>query len=93
MLTELNLTTLVNQLETDRYGVDEQLMPTLQTTDELGLPGGFTHACVDVTGPSKCSDHLSNLHPINSSHNHPSLRVARPSEETGSCMPQRATPS
>lgn len=35
----------MSQLETDRYGVDEILLPSLQASDELQLPGGFTSEC------------------------------------------------
>ena len=29
------------------YGVDEVFGSSLQATDELGVPGGFTYACLD----------------------------------------------
>jgi len=52
MVLEMDLTKLVGQMEWDAYGVDEQLFPTLQATDAIELPGGFTHACLkeDISG-------------------------------------------
>uniref|UniRef100_A0A914DNM5 Uncharacterized protein n=1 Tax=Acrobeloides nanus TaxID=290746 RepID=A0A914DNM5_9BILA len=47
MLLELNLTTFMYQLEANPFGIDEIMVPTLQVTDELNVPGGFTHACLD----------------------------------------------
>jgi ribosomal protein S19 len=47
MLNELNLTKFMQQLEAKSYGIDEIMIPTLQVTDALDIPGGFTHACID----------------------------------------------
>lgn len=47
MLLELNLTTFMQQLEVKDFGIDEIMIPTLQVTDALNVPGGFTHACID----------------------------------------------
>uniref|UniRef100_A0A7E4VXK2 Uncharacterized protein n=1 Tax=Panagrellus redivivus TaxID=6233 RepID=A0A7E4VXK2_PANRE len=44
---ELNLATLVNNLNTKTYGIDEILIPTLNADDSVGLPGGFTRKCLD----------------------------------------------
>ncbi|KAI1728314.1 core-2/I-Branching enzyme domain-containing protein [Ditylenchus destructor] len=46
MVNELNLEIMYLQLETEKYGVDEISLPTLQATDAIGLPGGFTHKCL-----------------------------------------------
>uniref|UniRef100_A0A914C3N7 Uncharacterized protein n=1 Tax=Acrobeloides nanus TaxID=290746 RepID=A0A914C3N7_9BILA len=46
MLNELNLTKILAQLE-GRYGIDELLMPMLQATEELDVPGGFTRKCIE----------------------------------------------
>lgn len=46
MFDELNLKKLMSQLNTDKYGVDEILLPSLQSTDALKLPGGFTSECL-----------------------------------------------
>uniref|UniRef100_A0A914DVV9 Uncharacterized protein n=1 Tax=Acrobeloides nanus TaxID=290746 RepID=A0A914DVV9_9BILA len=47
MLNDLNLTTLMQQIEAKSYGIDEIMLPTLQATDALDAPGSFTHACLD----------------------------------------------
>jgi hypothetical protein len=47
MLIELNLTTLMRQIEVKSFGIDEIMLPTLIATDALDAPGGFTHACLD----------------------------------------------
>jgi hypothetical protein len=47
MLLELNLTKFMYQLEANPFGIDEIMVPTLQVTDALNVPGGFTHACLD----------------------------------------------
>uniref|UniRef100_A0A915DW91 Uncharacterized protein n=1 Tax=Ditylenchus dipsaci TaxID=166011 RepID=A0A915DW91_9BILA len=41
-----NLTVMLKQLETEKYGIDEISLPTLHATDAIGLPGGFTHKCL-----------------------------------------------
>uniref|UniRef100_A0A7E4VYS2 PH domain-containing protein n=1 Tax=Panagrellus redivivus TaxID=6233 RepID=A0A7E4VYS2_PANRE len=43
---ELNLTNLVTNINTDTYGVDEILVSTLNSDDNIGLPGGFTRKCL-----------------------------------------------
>ncbi|KAH7707245.1 core-2/I-Branching enzyme family protein [Aphelenchoides avenae] len=47
VVNKLNLTQLMQQIETNRYGIDEVMMGTLHTSDAVGAPGGFTHACLD----------------------------------------------
>jgi hypothetical protein len=47
MLLELNLTKFMQQLEAKSFAIDEIMIPTLQVTDALNVPGGFTHACID----------------------------------------------
>ena len=37
----------MQQLEAKDFGIDEIMIPTLQVTDALNVPGGFTHACID----------------------------------------------
>ena len=46
MLNELNLTKYMAQQE-GHFAIDELFLSTLQATDELNSPGGFTHACLD----------------------------------------------
>ncbi|KAI1725098.1 core-2/I-Branching enzyme domain-containing protein [Ditylenchus destructor] len=46
MLNQLDLTQFMKQLETNRYGIDELWLPSLQATDDLHLPGGFTSECL-----------------------------------------------
>lgn len=46
-MNELNLIKFLGQLENGRYGVDEQLLATLQADDQIGAPGGFTMKCAD----------------------------------------------
>uniref|UniRef100_A0A7E4VCX6 Lactosylceramide 4-alpha-galactosyltransferase n=1 Tax=Panagrellus redivivus TaxID=6233 RepID=A0A7E4VCX6_PANRE len=62
---ELNVDKLVFQLNSGSFGIDEILIPTLQTDDAIGLPGGITRRCLDekvtnshftrksIWGPSK----------------------------------------
>jgi hypothetical protein len=45
--SQLDLTVMLNQLETGGYAMNEIWLPTLHATDSIGLPGGFTHACLD----------------------------------------------
>jgi hypothetical protein len=47
MLNDLNLNTFLRQIESKSFGIDEIMLPTLQATDALDAPGGFTHACLD----------------------------------------------
>lgn len=45
MLNELNLTKFLNNLE-GNYGIDEHFIASLQVSEALGLPGGFTDKCL-----------------------------------------------
>ncbi|KAH7701592.1 Protein H41C03.3 [Aphelenchoides avenae] len=54
IVNELNLTRLMHQIETSRYGIDEVIMGTLHTSDAVGAPGGFTHALSLWNGQSGC---------------------------------------
>lgn len=47
IIYDLNLTTFMKQLETDIYGIDEIFLSSLQGTDAIEAPGGFTHICID----------------------------------------------
>lgn len=46
MLKELNVSKFMTQLE-GPFAIDEIFIPTLQATEELNIPGGFTHSCID----------------------------------------------
>lgn len=46
MFDELNLGTLMDALEWDVHGVDEQLMGSLNSNDAIDLPNGFTLQCL-----------------------------------------------
>ncbi|RCN29618.1 hypothetical protein ANCCAN_24621 [Ancylostoma caninum] len=53
MVNTVDLTKLLEQLNIPRLGVDEVLLPTLQVSEALDMPGRFTAACVkkgNVTG-------------------------------------------
>jgi len=43
----MNLTTLLDQLNNGVFGSNEILFATLQNTDELNAPGGFSHICLE----------------------------------------------
>jgi hypothetical protein len=48
VLSKLNLTILLKQLAFKKNtSPEESLLQTLQATDALDMPGGFTHACLD----------------------------------------------
>jgi len=48
MINELNLTTMIAQLDDPSYfGMDEFFLQTLMATEAIDVPGGFTHACDD----------------------------------------------
>ncbi|KAK5971767.1 Core-2/I-Branching enzyme [Trichostrongylus colubriformis] len=53
MVRTANLTTLLDQLNTDRYGVDEILLATLKVNAELGMPGKFASSCSKRNQPGK----------------------------------------
>lgn len=55
MVNDLDLTQFLAQLENGRYGVDEQLLATLQADDQIGAPGGFTYKCVDEGHRADCA--------------------------------------
>ena len=38
--------TLIDKFNWIAYGVDEFMIPSLQATDAVGLPGGFTYYCL-----------------------------------------------
>ncbi|CAJ0607473.1 unnamed protein product [Cylicocyclus nassatus] len=42
----VDLTTLINQLNTNAYAVDETLWAVLQMSDDLQMPGRFTGKCI-----------------------------------------------
>lgn len=46
MLDEMNLDTLMDALEWDVHGVDEQLIGTLNSNDAVEMPNGFTLQCL-----------------------------------------------
>ncbi|KAK6732058.1 hypothetical protein RB195_016435 [Necator americanus] len=46
MVTTADLTKLLDQLNIEALGVDEVLMPTLQVSEVLDVPGRFTAECV-----------------------------------------------
>ncbi|KAK6756755.1 hypothetical protein RB195_014904 [Necator americanus] len=46
MVNAVNLTGLLDQLNTNVLGVDEVLIPTLQVSDIFDMPGRFTGECV-----------------------------------------------
>lgn len=55
MVDELDLTKFLAQLENGRYGIDEQLLATLQADDQIGAPGGFTLKCADEGHRTDCA--------------------------------------
>ena len=44
---ELNLTITIHHFNKQGYGIDEYFWSSLQSTDAIGIPGGFTHKCLD----------------------------------------------
>ncbi|RCN32847.1 hypothetical protein ANCCAN_21337 [Ancylostoma caninum] len=42
----VNVTTLIEQLNRKSFGLDEIMLATLQVSDELEMPGGFTSDCL-----------------------------------------------
>lgn len=46
IINTLNVTKFLQQINTDRYGSDEFVLPTLDASDALSLPGGFTGECL-----------------------------------------------
>lgn len=46
MVHALNLTGILRQIETNRYGIDEIILPTLNSNDAINAPGGFTQDCL-----------------------------------------------
>lgn len=47
MLTELDMTQLMKNIEWRAYGIDEVLMGSLNSADAVDMPGGFTNFCLD----------------------------------------------
>ncbi|KAI1732493.1 core-2/I-Branching enzyme domain-containing protein [Ditylenchus destructor] len=47
-MNDLNVTQMILQLEDATSAVDEIFTQTLQATDALDAPGGFTHFCLDL---------------------------------------------
>ncbi|KAH7726820.1 core-2/I-Branching enzyme family protein [Aphelenchoides avenae] len=47
ILRELRPEGFIDQLETVRYGMDENFMSTLNSNEVLGVPGGFTTKCLE----------------------------------------------
>ncbi|KAI1700733.1 core-2/I-Branching enzyme domain-containing protein [Ditylenchus destructor] len=47
IVNDLNVTKMILQLEDSTFAVDEIFTQTLQATDALEAPGGFTHSCLD----------------------------------------------
>lgn len=47
MLNEMDITRLIDQVDTGGYGIDEIFMGSLNANDAIGVPGGFTMHCVD----------------------------------------------
>ncbi|VDN08261.1 unnamed protein product [Thelazia callipaeda] len=48
IVDKLNLTILLDKLDSLRYGGDEMLFPSLHSEDSLDAPGGFTRKCIDA---------------------------------------------
>ncbi|KAH7730137.1 core-2/I-Branching enzyme family protein [Aphelenchoides avenae] len=46
MVNDLDLTGILKQIETSRYGIDEIVLPTLNSNDAVSAPGGFTQECL-----------------------------------------------
>ncbi|KAK6056240.1 Core-2/I-Branching enzyme [Cooperia oncophora] len=46
LVTTVNLTTLITQINEQPFGVDEILIQSLQITEELEMPGRFTSECL-----------------------------------------------
>ncbi|KAH7701777.1 Protein T14B4.9, partial [Aphelenchoides avenae] len=47
----LNLDAFIDQLEQAEYGMDENMLSTLNSNEIVGLPGGFTTKCLDNGKP------------------------------------------
>lgn len=47
IINELDLTIIIKQLEMKDYGIDEILFSTLESDENIGVPNGFTNACLD----------------------------------------------
>ncbi|KAI1710202.1 core-2/I-Branching enzyme domain-containing protein [Ditylenchus destructor] len=47
IVNELDVSKVLSQMEQPSYGVDEVFWPSLMSTEALGVPGGFTHECLD----------------------------------------------
>ncbi|KAI1725994.1 core-2/I-Branching enzyme domain-containing protein [Ditylenchus destructor] len=48
IVNDLNVTQMILQLDDATFAVDEIFTQTLQATDALDAPGGFTHFCLDL---------------------------------------------
>lgn len=46
VLTQMNVEKFIAKMEEGGYGVDELFWGTLNSNDEIGLPGGFTQHCL-----------------------------------------------
>ncbi|KJH43301.1 hypothetical protein DICVIV_10686 [Dictyocaulus viviparus] len=46
MVNTVDLSTLLDQLNLDRLGVDEVFIPSLQVSEDFDMPGRFTKECV-----------------------------------------------
>lgn len=47
MLSELDMTQIMKQIEWKAYGIDEILMASLNAADAVEAPGGYTDYCID----------------------------------------------
>ncbi|VDK48353.1 unnamed protein product [Anisakis simplex] len=50
IVNDLNLKTFIRLFNRMHYGVDEMLFATLQSSDELDAPGGYTTKCLETFG-------------------------------------------
>ncbi|CAL2036166.1 unnamed protein product [Caenorhabditis brenneri] len=47
LIEEVDLTIAMSQFDQSSYASDEQLFPSLQVNEEYGMPGHYTHECLD----------------------------------------------
>ncbi|KAI6223379.1 hypothetical protein M3Y95_00884000 [Aphelenchoides besseyi] len=47
ILNEINILNVIDKFEWEVYGVDEQLMASLNNADSVDGPGGYSHHCYD----------------------------------------------
>ncbi|WKX97000.1 hypothetical protein Q1695_013005 [Nippostrongylus brasiliensis] len=59
LVSTVNLTILLNQLNSRPFGVDELLLQSLQISDELDMPGRFTSEC--LLKRKKNTDYISRM--------------------------------